>query len=122
VQLLGGQVVVDDGLVRRRRADQQGAGAELLEDVELALGPAQAGSQPARRDRLEVTERLVDVDGQAAPAYSCRIRAGDQADAIRSLSKISIPSNPAAATAAGLSSRADTRRPGRPGLRGLPTN
>jgi hypothetical protein len=38
--------------------------------------------------------------------HSCRILAGDHADAMRSLSKISAPWNPAAAAAAGLSSKA----------------
>ncbi len=67
VQLLGGEVVVVHGVRRDRRAHQHRVGAELLHHVELVLGAAEVGREHVRRDRLEVAERLVEVDREAQP-------------------------------------------------------
>jgi hypothetical protein len=63
VELLGGQVIVVDGVGRDVRADQHGVGAELFHHVELGLGAAQVAVQLG--DRFEVAERLIEVDAQA---------------------------------------------------------
>ena len=63
------------------------------------------------RHGLEVAERLVEVDGQAeVGARAPRSRAGDHGEAIRSFSKISTPSKPAAAAAVSLSSSVPDRQ------------
>ena len=65
VQLLGGERVVVDRLGRDVRADQHRRRAELLHDVELRLGAVEVALERGLRDRLEVPERLVEVDRQA---------------------------------------------------------
>ena len=63
-----------------------------------------------RVGRVEVAERLVEVDRQAeVGAAGGAARRGDHGEATRSGSKISIPSNPAAAAAASLSSSVPDR-------------
>ena len=68
-------------------------------------------AQHVRRDRLEVVERLVEVDREAeVGAPLPHLRAATSGDAIRSSSTISTPSNPAAAAAASLSSSVPDRQ------------
>jgi hypothetical protein len=63
-QLLGGESVVVDRLRGDVRADEHRRRPELLHQVELGLGPAEVAPELLRRDRLEVAERLVEVDRQ----------------------------------------------------------
>ena len=65
VQLLGDAVVVVEGVRGDRRADQDEVRAELLHDVELALGPAEVRREHVGVVRVEVTEGLVQVDREA---------------------------------------------------------
>ena len=77
-----------------------------LHDVELAFGPAQVRGQQVGVGRVEVAERLVEVDRQAeVGAPVAQLRPATSGEATRSGSKISTPSKPAAAAAASLSSR-----------------
>ena len=64
-QLRRGEGVVVDRVGRDVRADEDQVGPEVLHHVELRLRPAQVALELVRRHRLEVAERLVEVDGQA---------------------------------------------------------
>ncbi len=64
-ELLGGEVVVVDGVGRDVRADEHRRRPDALHDVELRLGAAQVARELLRADGLEVAERLVEVDAQA---------------------------------------------------------
>ncbi len=65
VQLLGEQVDVRDGVGRHRGADQHRVGAERLHHLELVLGAAQVRGEALGIGRVQVAERLVEVDRQA---------------------------------------------------------
>jgi hypothetical protein len=65
VQVLGGQVVIVDGVRGQRRTHQHRVRAEPAHQLELAFRPAQVGPEHLRRDRLEVVERLVQADREA---------------------------------------------------------
>ena len=64
VQLLGGEVVVVDGLLADVRAHEHRGGAERLHHVELRLGAAHVRGQGRRCDRFVIAKRLVEVDRQ----------------------------------------------------------
>ena len=77
VQLLGDAVVVVEGVRGDRRADQDQIRAELLHDVELALGPADVRREDVGVVRVEVTEGLVQVDREAeVAAPGAQLRGG----------------------------------------------
>jgi hypothetical protein len=64
VQLLRRQGVIGDGVLGDAGADQQLVGPEPFHNPELVLGPAQIAGEDVGRDGLEVTEGLVDLDGE----------------------------------------------------------
>ena len=104
---IGGGAV--DAAQRHRRdvgADQHQVGAELLHQVELALGPVEGAGALRLRHALEIAERLEQGDLQPEVAHHPRRpRAGVPSKARKSFSKISTPSKPAAAMACELLAR-----------------
>ena len=84
--------------------------AELGHQVELVPASAARRLRTGRRCALRVPERLVQLDAHAEVGDPCADVCGDPATlAIRSFSKISTPSNPAAAAASRRSSRVPDR-------------
>jgi hypothetical protein len=65
VQLLRSQGVVVDGGRGDVGAHQHGVRTQPLHDAELALGALEAGGEAVGGHRLEVAERLVELDRQA---------------------------------------------------------
>ena len=111
VQLLGGELVVVDRVRRDVRADQDRVHAELLHHVELGLGAAQVAlrAAPAAPPRSRGTAGRGRCSGPSASARS-RTSAGASGELIRSGSKISTPSKPAAAAASSFSSSVPLRQ------------
>ena len=82
-QLLGEPVEVGDGVRGDRGADQDRVGAQVGHDVELALEAPQVAGEALLIGRVEVAERLVQVDrepGVGAPSgeFGRRPRRADQ--------------------------------------------
>ena len=108
-QLLGGERVVVDRVGRDVRADEDLVGPEVLHHVELRLRPAQVALELIGRHRLEVAERLVEVDGEAEVVGQLADLGGDSGEPMRSFSKISTPSKPAREAAFSFSSSVPLR-------------
>ena len=83
VQLLGGEVAVVEGVGADVRAGEERRHPELAHHLELGPDPVQHRVEPFRGHRLEVADRLEQVDGQPQVGAAARDlaraqRAGDQ--------------------------------------------
>ena len=104
--MVGRHLVGVDGRGRDVAAHQDGADAEALRGGERGGGAAQVLGEGLLVDALDVAQRLVEVQRQPEPAARVpRISSGLWSLAIRSGSKISTPSKPAAAQACSFSMR-----------------
>lgn len=65
VELLGQAGVVPHRLGQRRGAHQQGVAAELLHDVELALGSDQVARERRVVHGIQIAERLIQIEGES---------------------------------------------------------
>ena len=62
VELIRDASRILDGVGSHRGADQHGVGAELFHHCELVLGPPHVRGEPVGLHRVEIPERLVQVD------------------------------------------------------------
>jgi hypothetical protein len=84
----GGTALIGAGRGLGIAAYQNETRSERLHDIEFALGAIHVSRMLSTRHRLEVTERLEDVDRQASAFASRRISAGNPPKVRRSFSKI----------------------------------
>ncbi len=62
VELIRNPRRIVEGVPGYRGADQHRVGAEVFHHCELVLGPAQVCGEPVGQHRVEIAERLVEVD------------------------------------------------------------